>query len=88
MTTKLKTSPCKGCGAPIVWAVMDGKRIPLDPRPAVYTVTGDIGDSKGETRCVRAVETDDGVSIAASMVSHFITCPNREQFTKKGPPGR
>lgn len=68
MSTYAKTgaSMCKGCGKAIVWGeTVDGKRIPLDPRPPVYKIlaTG---------RVVRDV---------TCMVSHFATCPHASQFS-------
>ena len=37
MPETLPTRPCRGCGKPILWGLTpDGKRIPLDPVPAVY----------------------------------------------------
>jgi len=78
----MKTSQCKGCGEPIVWAVLDstGKPIPLDPRPPVYRV---YVDAQGCTRCYRDtpnVDPDCEVE-ANAMVSHFATCPNANDFS-------
>lgn len=68
---ELETVPCKLCGRPIVWAVnpINGKRIPLDPRPVVYDVIA------------RQVLGRDFVDLEAvrrhgCYVSHFATCPN------------
>ncbi len=34
-------STCRGCGKKIIWGTTkDGKRIPLDPAPPVYSVIG------------------------------------------------
>lgn len=66
-----KTSPCRGCGRPIVWAKSpDGsKKYPLDPRAPVFEVSG-----------------VDPVLIAkispTAYVSHFATCPNADEFSK------
>jgi len=71
--TSLKTSPCKGCGKPIVWARVDdehGGAVPLDPRPPVYIVNV---LSSGDVRCVRAARE-------SFMVSHFATCPKANEF--------
>ncbi len=73
----MKYSQCKGCNKRIVWGILWGdgkienKRIPLDPQPAVYEVS----------------DSDDGVVAVRRknhMVSHFITCPERSQFSGKG----
>jgi len=58
---------CK-CGKRIVWAVTaDGKKIPLDPAPAVYEV-----DTVNPTTCERT---------KTAMVSHFATCPKANDFS-------
>lgn len=71
----MKTTPCKGCGKPIVFAdTMDKKTIPIDPRPPVY----------------RAVTmSDDGTPLIVERamlhyVSHFATCPKASEFSGKG----
>jgi hypothetical protein len=70
---------CKGCGVPIVWAELEnGKRVPLDPRPAVYEVTleGIAPEALSATRADRR----------RFMVSHFATCPDANRFSRsKGP---
>lgn len=64
---------CKGCGKEIVWGVTeDGKRIPLDPKPPVYRLV----DPEGQYT-TRRVERD-----RTAMVSHFVTCPQANQFSR------
>ena len=56
---KEKTSPCRGCGKPILWAeTIEGKKIPLDPRPPVYRFIS-------EKQVMRDQE---------AYVSHWATC--------------
>lgn len=66
----MTTTPCKGCGKPIVWGVdAMGQRIPLDPSAPVY----------------RMDEQPDGSIVAARdlryAVSHFKTCPKANEFS-------
>lgn len=76
------TAKCRTCGAPIVWVrTTNDKRMPLDVEPA----------PNGNIRMV------DGVAVYASKdapvepgeklyLSHFVTCPDRDQHRK--PPNR
>lgn len=60
---------CKGCGKEIVWAVTaEGRKIPLDPRPPVYSL---IDTPRGK----------EAVRTTLAMVSHFSTCPNANDFS-------
>jgi len=65
---------CKGCGKPTWWGVTtDGKKIPLDARAPVY-------------RAVEGQMINDGVVIertSDSLVSHFATCREANQFSGK-----
>jgi hypothetical protein len=75
-----KTSPCAGCGKPIVWATSpDGKAIPLDPRPAIYTVYQDTE----ALYCLRQVMIERGRESLPGylMVTHFATCPKASEFS-------
>jgi hypothetical protein len=66
---RFKTTECKGCGKPIVWGRdRDGKAIPLDPRPPVYLAVEDV----------RGCQVN---RLREAMVSHFVTCPKRDQFS-------
>lgn len=68
--------PCKGCGKPMVWATKeDGVWIPLDPVSPVYTAVI-IEDFQGRTH-PKAIRN------MLSFVSHFVTCPKREEFSGK-----
>lgn len=61
---------CRGCGKSIVWGeTKDGKKIPLDPRPPVYSVRK---DPLSGTVLERALDC---------MVTHFATCPQASQFS-------
>lgn len=67
---------CKGCGKTIIWGMTeDGKKIPLDPAPPVYTLSGFASpvDSR-YSEVARAKRTD-------FMVSHFATCPQADRFS-------
>ncbi len=66
---------CKSCGKEIVWGVTEaGTKVPLDPSPAVYQI--DSVDLAYQSDCkVRRTKS--------AMVSHFITCPNATQHSKK-----
>lgn len=63
---------CAGCGKKIVWIeTADGKKIPLDPRPPVYSYTPIVGSSG------RFV----GARLEGAAVSHFATCPKANDFS-------
>jgi hypothetical protein len=63
---------CKGCGKPIVWAVTRaGKKIPLDPKPNVYS----IREQKPDGTKIVTMEN-------SFYVSHFITCSHVNDFSK------
>jgi hypothetical protein len=72
--------PCKGCGKMMVWAkkpgsLEDREYIPLDPVPPTYTVIKcKEQDGSQISHAVRTLE---------NFVSHFVTCPARDQFKKK-----
>ena len=68
----MKTSLCKGCNKPIVWGeTSEGRRIPLDPGPAIYAV----GETSGGT--ITAERSKE------HMVTHFATCPKASDFSGK-----
>ncbi len=69
MAEPLKTTPCKGCGKPVVF-VRDaaGKTQILDPRAPCWIV-----DANGIAQRVQN-----------AMVTHFATCSKANDFSKKG----
>jgi hypothetical protein len=74
----MRTSVCHGCGKRIVWGVMEGKKLPLDPSPPVYEVVGIDGNGPIVRRAARYTE---GMPIVGFMVSHFSTCPKASEFS-------
>lgn len=72
----MKTTPCRGCGKPIVFVAIlrdDGLngQIPLDPRPPVYQIT--LSDQDGTPK--------EAVRLRTAYVSHFATCPQAAEFS-------
>jgi len=72
----IKVSKCKGCKKDIIWAETSdsGKKIPLDPRPAVYWVE-EVVDDITEDKWVCATRQP------GAYVTHFATCPNANEFS-------
>ncbi len=96
--TMVETSACRGCGKKIIWGVTkDGKKIPLDPTPPVYSVIAlEYPPGGGEVVRIQRAPTlakDDpqieirefGVPVGpwqmAAYVSHFATCPDANRFS-------
>jgi len=79
VSTSFQTSKCRGCGREIVWGrTVEGKPIPLDPRPPIYLVTRQDGKM---ALCAQVREGKrDGV-LSGHMVSHFATCPKAADFS-------
>lgn len=70
-----KVDKCRGCGRAIIWALNENTRkpIPLDAVAPVYQLNGQVMGEHTPT-AGRAVD---------SYVSHFVTCPKRDQFKKE-----
>lgn len=79
-TEKLATSPCRGCGKPIIWIAEEktGKKIPLDPRPPVYEVTESF-DAREKNEPANRITF--GRRNLKAYVSHFATCPDADRFS-------
>ena len=72
MPMDAKTTPCKGCGKPVVFAIDTEQKIQcLDPTPPVY---GHIGTAANGDPLVRR--------ILGGAVSHFSTCSHANDFSK------
>jgi len=64
---------CRSCNAEIMWIEINGKRIPLNVKQVVGYQTADPLFSSERMRAVAMVYT-----------SHFTTCPQATQWSKKG----
>lgn len=86
----MKTGPCRGCGATMVWAVtVNGKNQPFDPEPAEKGNRALISRGRGEPPlAVALTDLGDGLRLAAERhgialyTPHHATCPERQRFTK------
>ena len=80
MTLARDHSRCRACQKVIRWAKTDnGKPIPMDPDPVPdgnYVVT-----AQGVSHALKKNEEPTG----AAYVSHFATCPQRDQFRRRTP---
>ena len=78
---------CRGCGAPILWIrTPAGKSMPCDPQPIKYwqdpTGRNKIVTPNGEVVSAR-LEGDEQTATGIGYISHFATCPKRDQFRKR-----
>ncbi len=72
-------STCKGCGAPLIWAITEhGKRIPLNQPEKRFILVlvqpdndPDLSYSYYEAR------------MRETYTSHFATCPKADEFRKE-----
>lgn len=70
---------CQGCGKGVIWGIdAEGTRIPLDPIPAVYTLSG--FPAPNTTQQMPAVEVA-RAKRDEFMVSHFATCKAANKFS-------
>lgn len=83
----MKTSTCRGCGAPIVFIrTQAGKSMPCDAEPVTYWQEPGgphkIVTPNGEVRSAR-LEGDLQQATGIGYVSHFATCPAADKFRRK-----
>jgi hypothetical protein len=85
MKHPLPTTPCKGCGKPIVFAIMPGGGlIPLDTRAPVYWAARDLDGNVIALRVEPHLLDQPGSPEGNAFVSHFSTCAKAAMFSKKG----
>lgn len=78
MTLARGHSRCRGCNAVIRWAKTEaGKPIPVDPEP----VPG--GNLVVTAQGIAHFLKKDELPTGPTYVSHFSTCPNRDQFKRR-----
>lgn len=74
----MKTSRCKGCGRPIVWATKeDGGKVPLDATAPVFALT-EVADEIGAAEPVVLAKRAE-----RHLVSHFATCSHANEFSRR-----
>lgn len=78
----MKTAPCRGCGAEVIWAKgPDNKPIPLDARSIVYSVVLDEAGGYTCTR-IRPSESERGHHTVVPLTGHLSHCPKASAFSK------
>jgi len=78
---------CKSCGAEIEWwTTTDGKKMPVDVSPAPYwcPMPGATVVLKVAGRQAIVVKVPTDRPMAEVRLSHFATCPQGAQWSKKG----
>ncbi len=76
------SATCKGCGKRIIWGITpEGKKIPLDPGAAVYTISREPGPTMAFIEPLYARDSD-GEKVRDHMVTHFATCSKANDFGK------
>lgn len=86
----MSSSVCRSCGAPIMWALTDQARMPLDAEPDPAGLLEIIGRERDGTPLVRFVRSHPDVASDPSdpprYRSHFATCPHAAGWRRD--PGR
>jgi len=78
---------CRSCHAPVRWVVTaaNGKRMPIDP---VAVADGNVwvDHIEGGMPVVNVALNEDGVpkNVPLRYVSHFVTCPERAEWRRRG----
>lgn len=77
------TDDCKACGKPIIWTrTSAGKAMPVD----VYPTRGANVRLRWEGSEVKAdvVRAQLAFGSTTNHLSHFVTCPNADEWRRKG----
>jgi len=80
---------CRSCRAPVRWVVTaaNGKRMPIDPTPVPDGNVWIDGMQDGVPRVLVALSADSvPANVPLRYVSHFVTCPQRDEWRKRGEP--
>lgn len=75
-------TPCRGCGEPILWATIDGKRIPLDVHAPVFGLEHDPDGPRRPVVSKRPSRFWGRLNHPTEHlvgVHHFATCPARHR---------
>jgi hypothetical protein len=77
---RVNTTTCKGCGAKIIWTCTEknSRAMPVDAEPRAGGNIRLVDDGHNIISIVEAPKPDS----VAYYVSHFVTCPKRDQFRK------
>lgn len=82
----MPSAKCRSCRAPIRWAITDAnnKPMPIDPEPVADGNLWVVEWERGTPRMGVAL-SGDGVPahVPFRYVSHFVTCPDRDEWRKK-----
>ena len=83
----MPSAHCRSCGAPVRWVITEAndRRMPIDPEPVEDGNVWVIEIRQG-TPIVGVALTGDAVpaSVPLRYVSHFVTCPDRDTWRKRG----
>ena len=82
----MRICTCRACGAEIVWIkTLGGKSMPCDAGQVAYWQkpggSAKIVTKNGEVLSAE-LEGDPQTATGVGYISHFATCPDRDQFRK------
>ncbi len=73
---------CSSCRAPVYWIVTaSGAKMPVDCEPE--GCRRPMLGASARDRIIHALQPDELPSVDGVGVSHFVTCPNRDQHRKR-----
>ena len=78
------SSSCSSCGRAIVWAISpNGARLPLDARPMTVYALDAATDPPKAVKVLDVATDGPPVELPAPLyISHFVTCPDRDKFSR------